>query len=204
MNYNSDLLQLENKLNSLKEELSSTKGQCSLLSEQITTSEHKIEELNINKEIYRKSVELLILVQKETNHKIQKGFQDIVTYALRYVYNDDYAFDLDFGRRGNLQELDFNIKTPSCKTAFDPKDTSGGGVLNIVSLALRIALLELHKPKIEGFLILDEPFAQINGKEKLEQAEKFLKAINKRINRQIIMVTNGNQMVNTADNIIKL
>ena len=202
--YKSELTQLESKLTSLNSELNSLNGKCELLSKQNETSNTKLTELSHNREIYKKSIELLTLVQNETNNKIKSGFQDIVSYALRYVYNADYAFELEFGRRGNLPELDFNIKTPTCKKAYDPEDTSGGGVLNIVSLALRIALMELHKPKIEGFLILDEPFAQINGKENLEQAERFLKAINERIKRQIIMVTNGDQMLSIADNIIEI
>lgn len=204
MDYNSELTQLESKLNELNSSLSSLTGQCSLLSEQNISSEHKLEKLTHSREVYRKSVELLNLVQLATNNKIKEGFKNIVSYALKYVYNDNYNFELDFKRRANFPELNFNIETPTCKSPFDPMDTSGGGVLNIVSLALRVAILELHKPKIEGFLVLDEPFAQINGKENLEQAGKFLTAINKRIKRQIIMVTNGNALLNIADNIIEV
>lgn len=204
MNYNSELTQLESKLNSLNSELSSLNGKCELLSKQNENSNAKLIDLNHKKEVYRKSIELLNLVQLSTNKRIQDGFKSIIGYALKYVYNDNYAFGLEFNRRGNLQELNFNIETPTCKSPFDPMDTSGGGVLNIVSLALRVAILELHKPKIEGFLVLDEPFAQINGKENLEQAGKFLTAINKRIQRQIIMVTNGDSLLNIADNIIEV
>lgn len=204
MNYNLELTQLESKLTSLNSELSSLNGKCELLSKQNENSNAKLSDLIHKREIYRKSIELLNLVQLATNNKIKEGFKNIVSYALKYVYNDNYNFELEFGRRGNLQELDFNIETPTCKSPFDPMDTSGGGVLNIVSLALRVAILELHKPKIEGFLVLDEPFAQINGKENLEQAGKFLTAINKRIKRQIICVTNGNQLLNMADNIIEV
>lgn len=203
MNYKSEIEQLESKLNELKEELSSLQGKCSLLGEQIATSEHKLKELAHKKEVYRKSVELLTLVQKATKEKIKEGFENIVTYALRYIYNDDYAFELEFGRRGNLQEIDFNVKTPDFKEAFDPKDTSGGGVLDILSLALRIALLELAKPKIEGFVILDEPFKHLS-KDYLQRSGEFLKAINKRINRQIIMVTHKEEMLTNADNIIEI
>ncbi len=204
MNYNSDLQQLENKLTTLKEELSSTKGKISLLSEQITTSEHKIEELNNNKEIFRKSVELLILVQSATKDKIKLGFEQIVTYAIRYIFNDDYKFNLEFGRRGNLSDLDFTVSTPNCKKPFNPLDSDSGGVLNILSLALRVSLLELAKPKIQGFLILDEPFHHINGAQQLQNGINFIKEINKKINRQIIIATNKSEFENMADNVITL
>lgn len=203
MNYKSEIEQLESKLNSLNSELNSLSGKCSLLGEQISASEYKLKELAHKREVYRKSVELLTLVQKATKEKIKEGFENIVTYALRYIYNDDYAFELEFGRRGNLQEIDFNVKTPDFKEAFDPKETSGGGVLDILSLALRIALLELAKPKIEGFVILDEPFKHLS-KEYLIRAGEFLQAINKRIHRQIIMVTHKEEMLSNTDNIIEI
>ncbi len=198
-----ELNRLESKLISLTTELNSLSGKCALLNEQISASETKLKKLAHKKEIYQKSVELLTLVQKATKEKIKKGFEQIVTYALRYIYNDDYAFELEFGRRGNLQEIDFNVKAPDFKESFDPKDTSGGGVLDILSLALRIALLELAKPKIEGFIVLDEPFKHLS-KNYLQRAGTFLKVINERINRQIIMVTHKSELLLDADNIIEI
>ena len=203
MNFTNEITELETKVSSLNSSLNSLKGKCSLLSDQIKTGENKIEKLEYNREVYRKSVELLNLVQRATKEKIKEGFEQIVTYALRFIYSADYSFELEFGRRGNLSELDFNVKTPDFKEPFDPKETSGGGVLDILSLALRIALLELSKPKIEGFVILDEPFKQLS-KEYLPKAREFLKAINKRIHRQIIMVTHKDELVENADNAIEI
>lgn len=203
MRYKKEFDQLESKVTFINSELSSLEGKCSLLDEQISESEQKIKNLSHKKELYKKSVELLSLVQQATKEKIKEGFESIVSYALKYIYNADYEFSLEFGKRGNLQEIDFNVKTPDFKLPSDPKDTSGGGVLDILSLALRTALLELSKPKIEGFIVLDEPFKHLS-KDYLQQAGEFLKAINKRINRQIIMITHKEEMLSNADNLIEI
>ncbi len=198
-----DIKQLESDFQDLTSQLGSLKGQCSLLATQITSSEHKIEDFDHKKEIYTKAIELLTFAQQVTKEKLKTGFEQIVTYALRYIYSADYSFGLEFGRRGNLQEMDFNVKTPECQTPFDPLLSSGGGVLDIISLALRIALLELSKPKIEGFLLLDESFKHLSSNY-LENAEKFLEAINKKIGRQIILVTHKKELLNNTKNIIEI
>ena len=185
--FKSELIELETNLNALASKLSSLSGQVSLLDAQITQSEQKIERLDRKKEIYHKSVELLTAVEKSTQDALKKGFEEIVTYALQYILNNsEYRFNLEFGRRGNLQEIDFTLVTPDCKDPHDPMESSGGGVLDILSLALRVSLIELTKPRIEGFICLDEPFKHLSSNH-LESARKFIQAINRRINRQIIM-----------------
>ncbi len=203
MNYKHDITQLEEKLNTLTSEISSLSGRHNLLSEQIEQSKKKLEEIAHKREIYKKSIELLTFVQQTTKEKIKEGFENLVTYALRYIYNNDYKFELKFGRRGNLQELDFNVKTPDFKEAFDPLDTSGGGVLDIISFALRVSLLELANPKIEGFIVLDESFKHLS-QNYLANAKRFLEAINKRINRQIILITHKPELVANIANTIEV
>lgn len=198
-----NITKIEDKLSSLTSELDSLKGQQSLLIEQEKESEEKLIEFRDKKELYKKSVEFWDLVAKETKEKTKKGFESIVTYALRYILNEDYGFKLEFGRRGNLQEMDLNVTSPGCKQPFNPLDRDSGGVLDVASLALRIAILEVSRPKIPGFLCLDESFKHLD-KNKLDYARKFIMAIHKKIGRQIIMVTHNIEFLEGADNIIKL
>ncbi|GAG95161.1 unnamed protein product, partial [marine sediment metagenome] len=111
------------------------------------TKELKIIELKSAKKA--EEVFDLAKVAEATKTKTKLGFEKIVTYALRYIYNSDYSFELEFGRQGNLSKLDFNVKTPDCKEPLDLLDSQAGGVLDVVSVALRIALLELIRPKVE-------------------------------------------------------
>jgi DNA repair exonuclease SbcCD ATPase subunit len=156
-----------------------------------------------DREVHKKAVELLTVVQGVTRDKIKDGFETLVTYALRFIYSQDYAFQLEFGRRGNLQELNFNIKTPEFEEACDPMDTSGGGVLDIVSLALRAVLLEVSVPKIEGFLMLDESLKHLS-KDYLMNASEFLNELNKRLGRQIIFITHQQEFIDNAENAIEI
>jgi len=202
-NFEREFIELTKKFEDLKLSEARLFGQRMITQRQIDEAEIKIADFKHRKEVCSKAVELLTLVQKETKDKIKEGFESIVTYALRYIYSENYSFELEFGRRGNLQEIDFNIKTPSLSKSFDPLDSSGGGVLDIISLALRIALLEVSKPRIEGFIALDESFKHLSSVY-LERASSFLKAINEKINRQIILVTHQNELINNSDKALEI
>ena len=202
MKNNFDLTLLEERNKVLLENLNQLKGQSKLLTQQLAEIEIKLSDYANKRVVYTKSVELLTVVQKMTRDKIKKGFENIVTYALKSIFNDDYKFILDFGKRGNLQTVDFKIITPNRKEANDPMDSEGGGILDVVSFALRIALMELSKPKIEGFICLDESFKHVSSNY-LENVKKFIKAINQKVKRQIILVTHQDTFM-SIDNIIKI
>ena len=200
---NIEIQKLEEKFTQINSEVSSLQGQCSLLGEQSEQLNIKLSDLKHKQEIYRKAIELLTLVQKTTEERIKSAFESIVSYALQFIYSQDYQFKLEFNRRGNLGGIDFNIITPQFQEPADPTDTSGGGILDILSLALRIALLELSRPKIEGTLIFDESFKHLSANY-LPKAEQFLEALNRKLGRQIILITHQTELMNESNNIIRI
>ena len=192
---------LEIKLNNLNNSLSEIKGQFAILNNQIASSEIKLKKFEHNKEIFKKSIELLTIVEQNSKTHIKKGFEDVVNFALAYILNDDkYRLVVEFGRRGNLQAVDFNILTPGCSEPHKP----GGFVSSILSLALRIALIELTRPKIEGFICFDEPFDAIDNSGNLGRASEFLKNINQKLKRQMIIVSHKQEFIDIADTKIQI
>ena len=197
------IVDLENTVKSLETTVSAMSGQKTLLSEQIKDQSAIIEECKAEKEKYQKAVEIVNHIQKQTQGNIKETFESIVTYALKYIYSDHYEFGLEFDRRGNLGTMNFNIKTEDFQEASEPTDTSGGGVLDICALALRMVLLEVSYPKVEGTLILDESFKHLSS-DYLENGYKFLQEINKKLKRQIIMITHKQEIINDAENKIEI
>lgn len=197
------LEQLEASLKRQKTELDSLQGELNFVNKSIEEKTVHIEKIKVDKQTLAKAVELLTLIQKATREKTKQDFETIVSHALRYVLNSDYSLKLEFGKRGNLPELNFNIQSPSCQEFVDPNDTESGGVIDLVSLALRLVLIEITNPKIEGFIILDETFKHLS-KNYLEAAIQFLQEINKKLNRQIIFVSHIEEFIENADYSIKI
>ncbi len=197
------LEQCSQKLNALENEQANLDGQIKLLTTQIGEATKTIEINKRNYDKYKKAVEVLDIVQQTIRKTIKDGFETVVTNALQSVFGKGYNLDLEFGRRGNLQEVKFNITTPYCKKSVDPRDTSAGGQMDVISLALRSVILELYQRKDKATLILDEPFKFVSI-EYIELAGAFLMALSTKMNRQIIMVTHKKQLTGLANNIIEV
>jgi len=185
-----EIKNLEEKFEKFSQRVGELKGEYNTLLSQQEKSEKLISQLKEDEDTYSKAVELLTLVQKVTNENIKNYFERIITWALQHIYeNDGYKFHLEFGRRGNLGELDFCVLTPEKPEAFDMLKTDSGGTKNIVSFILRLVLMEISNPKINGYIILDEAFKNVNGLQFINNLNSFLLDVNKRFKRQIIHIT---------------
>ena len=198
-----NLQNLENSINILSEEVSSLNGKINLLSEQFNESEQKLRDLKELQDTNKKAVELLNLVSKVTTEIIKEMFEQITTNALNYIHqSNDYKFALEFDRHGNIPTLKFNVKTPDMQESHDILDCRGGGTCDVVSLALRLVLLEISK--MPGFLFLDEPEKHLDSPETLKKMIEFIKEMQKDTKRQIFWITHKEEVVQSVVNPIIL
>jgi DNA repair exonuclease SbcCD ATPase subunit len=79
-----------------------------------------------------------------------------------------------------------------------PQDARGGGVVDVISLALRLALLEAFRPPVGGPVILDEPAKHVS-EEFAPQVAQFLKSFSQSLGRQVIMVSHNQHLADSAD-----
>ena len=142
-----------------------------------------------------------IRVQKaieETQKQLRISLSPIVTKALDSVFdNNKYEFDIEFTTKGKLvktSQINFviNDKTTGAKFTKKLENNLSGGVINLISLALRISLLVISKKS--KLLIIDEGMLNLRGDtdtgESYEElAQKFIEIVSKELHMQIIMVT---------------
>jgi len=198
-----NLDQLEKKSKELQNNLSALQGQESLLAFQIDSNKVKLLELSHKREVFAKSIEIFALISEVTQIQVKNGMEKIVTYALQYIFGEDYKFKITFDKRGNLTECNFSFISPLGVEITDPLEALGGGIMDVASLALRIALLELHKPKNTSFLALDEPTRNVSA-QFIPRCGLFFKEINRKLERQIIVVTHQEALMESADNQIQI
>ena len=190
-----EIKNIEEKFSLFTENLGIIKGEFKTLKNQQEKSEILIEKLKKDEVIYAQAVELLTLVQGVTRDKIKNSFEMIVSHALRHIYkSDEHSFRLEFSRRGNLHELNFYVVTPDKPEPLSLLKCEAGGTKNIISNALRIVLMEISSPKISGFIINDESFANLSS-EYQPNASEFLNEISQKFNRQIIMITHSKEFI---------
>lgn len=192
-----NLTDIQKSIKELESNTSSLKGKVALLEEQYDANLDRLVELQDLADTNVKAIELLNHVQKATKEKIKEVFENVVTKALQFIHqSNDYRFELEFGRRGNIPELNFNVITPDLKEPHDIMDTRGGGTADIVSLALRFVILEISKTP--GFLFFDEPEKHLDSPETLYKMIEFIKETQKNSDRQLFIITHKDEMVESV------
>lgn len=196
-----NIIDLEKKLSTLKDIISKEEGKKEKLIEQLNDNLNK--NIIISNEI-DKLEKVTILFQKtsEFAREQAKGqIETLVTKCLQYVFESDVEFVIEIEELRNKANAEFyvvnEIEDVIIKTK--PELSRGGGVVDIISLALRIAFLQIHKPQIQGPLILDEPAKHVS-EEYIYNVGDFLKQTSEMFNRQIIMVTHNQHLSEISNN----
>lgn len=132
---------------------------------------------------------------------LKEDIDSLVTIAMKIVYDDrDIAFGMLFEKTkaGQSQYRPVIIENGE---EFNPKDEQCGGVLDVISYALRIILHSFEKPKGRDFMIFDEPFKFLGGGVLGERAAEMAKKINKDIGIQSMIISHDDISIGKADKV---
>ncbi len=136
-------------------------------------------------------------------NKLQKGLEErivnIVNLALSSVFDDPYEFKVVFVTRRNQTECDmFFVKNGN---ECEPMEASGGGPLDIASLALRMAIWSIKKTR--ALHILDEP-AKFLSRDMQDKASDMLHLLSEELGIQLIIVSHIPEMITAADRVFEV
>ena len=133
---------------------------------------------------------LLILqtVAEQTQNELTYHISEIVSLALSSVSDDPYSLKLDFIPKRGKTEAEFRFERNGY-IIKDPWWGSGLGMVDVAAFTLKPALWNLQTPRTRNTLILDEPFKHLKGEKENRKIIKMVKEISKRLNLQIIMVS---------------
>lgn len=140
---------------------------------------------------------LAILCQTNCKH----GIEQLVTRCLDAVFPENaYQFGLVFERKRDQTEARC-ILTDSAGETYDLHNGVAGGILDVISFALRLATLLLTRPQPVKLLILDEPFRCVSAGHRGRLAS-LLETLCEEFGFQIIMITHITELA--RGNIIEL
>ena len=81
---------------------------------------------------------------------------------------------------------------------LDMEDESGGGLMDLVALCLRVVLWAINTPRTAPVIILDEPLKFLDGV-RLEQAGQMICKLSEMLGIQFIIVSHEDQLIDSAD-----
>lgn len=190
-----DLKNLDESLHYLNSFLAREEGKKEKLIEQMEMYEKLISEIITEVELIEKVSILLQNTSEFARNQARLQIETLVTNCLQFIFENNIEFKIEIEELYNKPNAEFyvitNFDDSTIKTK--PELSRGGGVVDIISLALRIAFLQIHKPRIEGPLILDEPAKHVS-EDYIFNVADFLKKSAEMFNRQIIMVTHNDHL----------
>jgi DNA repair exonuclease SbcCD ATPase subunit len=186
------------ELHEYKQKFIKAKGQKELLEQNLLRIGSRLEEKEKLVNQLQQVRAYVQLVAERTQKKIEFQINNMVTTALIAVFPNPYEFNLKFEKSRNITEAFPTLIKNENKGK--PEDMAGGGVLDVVSLALRAARWSL-KPS-RRVLILDEPGKNLSRNLQSRFAE-MLHMISEKLGIQIIISTHIPEIIEKSDRVFE-
>lgn len=138
-------------------------------------------------------------VATDTQEKIRYRLEDIVNLALTSVFGSKYRFAIEFETKRGQTEASLILYDG--ENALDPLETNGGGLADLLSFTLRIALLIISKNR--RVLILDEPMKFVSASYQ-DTCYAIMKRLSEELDIQIITVTHEESFIEKANKVYRV
>lgn len=147
---------------------------------------------------HQQDVERAQLVARELSQQIQQQaharIASVVTRCLEAIFGEDtYQFHIRFEEKRGKTDAVMVLKQGDLEIE-DFQQAVGGGVVDVVAFALRLAALRLARPVRRPLLVLDEPFRFLSVQYR-PQAAGLLKSLSRDMGVQIVLVTHMEDFV---------
>jgi DNA repair exonuclease SbcCD ATPase subunit len=157
-----------------------------------------------NKRKYEKALDgierlnaILQQVAQQTQLNFEQHISTLVTTSLAAVFEDPYNFKVAFEMKRDKTECQLLFERDG--EAFKPMDSSGGGPIDISSIALRLSAWSIKKTR--PVILLDEP-CKFVSRDRLPYVLDMIRLLNEKLGIQIVMVTHIPEFKEVAEQIL--
>jgi len=170
-----------------KDKIQQAKGKLKLLQSQMEKQETLIKEKTEYLSNLEKAQVFIQNVAKKTQEQLKYHIEDVVQLALDSIFPNEYQFSIDFEVKYGKTSCNLIFKNNDYE--IDIMKAAGGGVVDIASLALRVAIWSIGKT--DNVLVLDEPIKNIQPASLQMEAWDIIQKLSKQLNLQFIIITNS-------------
>lgn len=194
---------LEAKKNNYNQQL----GQLQQIEKDKVSNEKKLELGKLEMAAMEAQKIILQKTSSKAREYAKTRLETTMTSALQYIFGQNFSAEIELSPPEAKPTAEIYIVTDYGNgrvVRTRPQDSRGGGIVDIISIALRIAMIQLHNdPPINGPIILDEPGKHVSADYSIKLAE-FLKFVSVKFNKQIIFVTHNEDLKAIADSTYKV
>ena len=145
--------------------------------------------------------EFLLMFSEYIRDKMKDRVESLVNISLKSVFTDKsliFKIIPNKTKKGLLYDL--YVETDGVITPL--KDCKGGGVMDIITMALKISFLRMFSARLRQTMILDEPFKNLD-KERIVRATEWLHLVSVEFGMQFIIITHIEELVSNSDRVFR-
>lgn len=190
---------------SWKKQAERMRAEKDMLEKQLVALTADIEQRNHIAENSKKAKWVVSEVVRLTQENVKEYIEELVTMALVAVFDRDYKFVVDFDMRDNRSNCLLRVQEGDWEP-YVPKDDQGGGILDVISFALRVVLWSLENPPSNNFFYLDEPmkFVGSGDSAEIERAVGMMKEVSDKLGIQLIINTHEPMVASIGDRVFRV
>lgn len=192
-----------NNLDQLKGLFNQKIGHLQALKGQLITSQDKLIKLTDREDVTQKASLFLQSLSDQTRLQVLDKISGIVTDALQTVKDKNLVFTMNLVTKANQPTLEMGILDKLSGQTYDVMTSFGGGICDIVSLALRVALLVKWQPSLSRVLVLDEACKHVAQKDQ-ELLAVFVRKLSEALNCQFIWISHSDILQQAAHKIFEV
>lgn len=180
----------------LKENLAGLKANKQLLNRQIADKSAQIEDNKIKSERLIKARWLLVEAAKATQASVKEYLESLTTKLMQAAYDRPLHFLVDYETKRNRSNCFLQVQDGD-NAPSTPKEDDGGGMVEIISTALRLEMWSLQQPRSRNTIFLDEPLKNLGRK--IGPVSQMLRKIAVDLGLQLVIITHDTEVLQIAD-----
>ncbi|MFR9281335.1 MAG: ATPase [Peptoniphilus lacrimalis] len=196
-----NLEELNKKLEQINSKLNIEKGKLQVISQNFENTKKELDKEIKYEDLLTKVILLFQKTATYAREQSKRQVEDLVTRCLQFIFETDIEFLIELSEKRSVPNAEFYVRSnydEGYSIITKPELERGGGVVDIISIALRIAFIQLHKPILQGPIILDEPGKHVS-EDYIFNLGDFLSKSSSLFKRQIIMVTHNAHLAQICD-----
>lgn len=186
--------ELKNRLSDIKNQIDKISAYESVVSKQADSLELASNSMKYKADLYIKCSEIFKRWLEDSMERNVSSMADLVSTGLKYIIHDqDLIFKIKQEPKYNRVSMRFVLEQDG--NEGDPLESYGGGAAVIISLILRIAVMQ--KLGMGNLLILDESMVAL-ANAYIPAAASFMKQLSEQTGVNILMVTHNPEFLANA------
>lgn len=182
----------------IKDAVERMKGQKEAVESQLQTMEELLDTCALNLDGLLKAREFFQYQADVVQKEVVDTVSNLISMALADIFPEPYSCVIQTGIKRNATEA--NILFEKNGVLLEPKDSVGGGPIDVASFAGRVAFVHLSGDR--KVIIGDEPFKYVS-RDLLDRCPEMLKTLTS-LGHQFILISHLPEVIEAADTIIEI